>query len=96
MHWTAHPSRLDRQLGGRFGDDAYAAEELIAEMGSAFLCAHCRIDGQLQHASYIASLAEGPAQRQAGDLRGGTKAQNAADFLLARGTETSGAEALAA
>ena len=28
-------------------DDAYAAEELIAEMGSAFLCAHCRIDGQL-------------------------------------------------
>jgi len=53
VHWTAHPSRLSRSLSGRFGDDAYAVEELIAELGSAFLCAHLRIDGQLQHASYI-------------------------------------------
>jgi antirestriction protein ArdC len=55
LHWTSHPSRCNRQLGQRFGDDAYAAEELIAEIGSAFLCAHCRIDGQLQHASYISN-----------------------------------------
>jgi len=33
-HWTSHPSRCNRQLGQRFGDDAYAAEELIAETGS--------------------------------------------------------------
>jgi antirestriction protein ArdC len=38
-HWTAHPSRCARELGKRFGDRAYAAEELIAEMGSVFLCA---------------------------------------------------------
>ena len=38
-HWTAHPSRLARVLGKRFGDDPYAAEELIAELGAAFLCA---------------------------------------------------------
>ena len=35
-HWTGHSSRLDRDLSGRFGDDAYAAEELVAELGSAF------------------------------------------------------------
>lgn len=38
-HWTSHPTRCDRQLGKRFGDDAYAMEELIAELGAAFLCA---------------------------------------------------------
>lgn len=54
-HWTAHPSRLDRTLGKRFGDDAYAAEELIAEMGSAFLCADLGITPEIRddHASYL-------------------------------------------
>jgi antirestriction protein ArdC len=37
-HWTARPSRLARELGNRFGHQAYAAEELIAEVGPAFLC----------------------------------------------------------
>jgi antirestriction protein ArdC len=39
-HWTAKSERCDRQLGKRFGDSAYAAEELIAELGAAFVCAH--------------------------------------------------------
>jgi antirestriction protein ArdC len=39
-HWTKHPSRLDRDFGGtRFGDAGYAREELVAELGAAFLCA---------------------------------------------------------
>ncbi len=54
-HWTGHKSRLARDFNGRFGDAAYAFEELIAELGAAFLCGHCSIDGQLQHASYIQS-----------------------------------------
>ncbi len=54
-HWTGHRSRLARDFNGRFGDAAYAFEELIAELGAAFLCGHCSIDGQLQHASYIQS-----------------------------------------
>src|SRR5437870_9939300 len=38
-HWTAHDSRLARDLGGsRFGSEAYAIEELVAELGAAFLC----------------------------------------------------------
>ena len=53
-HWTAHESRLDRDLSGKFGDAAYAAEELVAELGSAFLCADLGIQGTLQeHASYL-------------------------------------------
>jgi len=42
-HWTGHPSRLNRELSNRFGDDAYAMEELIAELASAFLCADLTI-----------------------------------------------------
>jgi antirestriction protein ArdC len=52
-HWTGHPTRLNRELGRRHGIDAYAFEELVAEMGAAFLCAHCGLPGRLEHASYI-------------------------------------------
>jgi len=54
VHWTGHKSRCDRDMTGRFGDEAYAAEELVAEMGSAFLCAFLGVKGKLQHASYLA------------------------------------------
>ncbi len=55
-HWTRHPSRLDRDLGRkRWGDEGYAIEELVAELGSAFLCADLQITPQVPecHASYI-------------------------------------------
>ena len=96
VHWTGHSSRLDRQLTGRFRDDAYAAEELIAELGSAFLCAHCRVEGQLQHASYIGNWLRVLRNDKRAIFVAGTKAQNAADFLLTRCTETTSTEALAA
>ncbi|RZN32026.1 zincin-like metallopeptidase domain-containing protein [Bradyrhizobium sp. Leo121] len=54
-HWTAHKSRLDRDLKNRFGSRNYAAEELIAELGAAFLCAEFGFDGDLRHAGYIAT-----------------------------------------
>lgn len=53
-HWTGHTSRLARDFTGRFGDESYAFEELVAELGAAFLCASCSIDGTLQHDNYIA------------------------------------------
>lgn len=55
-HWTGAKQRLDRVLGKRFGDQAYAAEELIAEIGSAFLCAELGITQDLRadHAQYLA------------------------------------------
>ncbi|WP_439923335.1 ArdC family protein [Nitrobacter sp. JJSN] len=53
-HWTGHKSRLDRDLH-RFGNAASAAEELIAELGAAFLCAEFGFDGDVRNAGYIAS-----------------------------------------
>ena len=52
-HATGHPSRLDRNLTGKFGDRSYAAEELIAELTSAFVCAEWGIDMGEAPASYV-------------------------------------------
>lgn len=57
-HWTRHASRLNREFGRkRFGDEGYAMEELVAELGSAFLCADLSITPEVRedHAGYIAS-----------------------------------------
>jgi antirestriction protein ArdC len=54
-HAKGHKSRLDRDLRSRFGEKAYAAEELIAELCAAFLCAEFSLDGELRHAVYIQS-----------------------------------------
>ena len=54
-HWTGHKSRLDRDLRHRFGERAYAAEELVAELCAAFLCAEFSLDGDLRRAGYIQS-----------------------------------------
>lgn len=83
-HWTGHTSRLGRKLGRRFGDAAYAVEELIAEMGAAFLATHCRLDGQLQHASYIASWLDVLHRDKRAVLIAAAQAQKAADYLLER------------
>jgi antirestriction protein ArdC len=52
-YWTAHASRLDWDLKNRFGSRNYTAEELIAELGAAFLCAGFGLDGDLRHAGYV-------------------------------------------
>lgn len=54
-HWSGSPQRLDRTKGKRFGDDKYAAEELVAELGAAFLCAELQItlEEKGDHAAYI-------------------------------------------
>ena len=55
-HWTGHKSRLDRDLSGRFGREGYAMEELVAELGAAFLCSDLGVTNQPRpdHAAYIA------------------------------------------
>jgi antirestriction protein ArdC len=55
VHWSGAKSRLDRNLSGRFGSHSYAAEELIAELGSAFLSADLGVtpEPREDHASYI-------------------------------------------
>lgn len=55
-HWTGAKHRLDRQFGKRFGDETYASEELVAELGAAFLCADLSLslEPRDDHSSYIA------------------------------------------
>jgi len=57
VHWTGHSSRVDRQLGQRFPKREIAAEELIAEIGAAFLCAETGVtqDTRADHAQYMAN-----------------------------------------
>src|SRR5690606_36618687 len=60
-HWTRHKTRLDRSFGRKsWGDEGYAQEELVAELGSAFLCADLDLTPEVRddHASYIASWLE--------------------------------------
>lgn len=56
-HLSGAKHRLNRDLSGRFGNEAYAMEELVAELGSAFLCAELGItpEPRADHASYIAN-----------------------------------------
>ena len=56
-HWTGATTRLNRNLAPRFQKEAYAAEELIAELGSAFVCAELEleIEPRRDHAPYIQS-----------------------------------------
>jgi len=55
VHWSGAKSRLNREMKGKFGSEGYAFEELIAELGSAFLMADLEIAGEVQHECYIAS-----------------------------------------
>ena len=58
-HWTGHESRLNREFSGILSHRRrYALEELVAETGAAYLCAHFGIAGQLQHAEYVDSWLE--------------------------------------
>jgi antirestriction protein ArdC len=80
-HWTGHKARLDRDLKGRFGQAAYAAEELIAELGAAFLAAEFSFDGDVRHAGYIATWITLLRQDKRAFFTAASKAQAAADYL---------------
>jgi antirestriction protein ArdC len=83
-HWTRHPSRLDRDLGRkRFADSGYAMEELVAELGSAFLCADLCITPELRedHASYIDCWLSVLKQDKRAIFTAASHASKAVDYL---------------
>lgn len=81
-HWTGHASRCNRPLTGRTNLDAYAFEELVAEMGSAFLSSHCGLAGELHHASYISHWLQALRSDKRLVFTAASLAQKAADFLI--------------
>jgi len=83
-HWTKHDSRLARDMGRKsWGDEGYAREELVAELGSAFLCADLGITPEVRedHAAYIASWLEVLKQDKRFIFSAASHAQRAADYL---------------
>ena len=81
-HWTGAPSRCNRELRSRQHIEAYAFEELVAEMGAAFLSNHCGLPGELQHASYIAHWLAALRNDKRLIFTAASLAQKAADYLL--------------
>ena len=85
-HWTRHESRLSRDFGRKaFGDAGYAREELVAELGAAFLCADLGIalEDREDHAAYIASWLEVLKGDKRAVFTAAAHAQRAADYLHA-------------
>jgi antirestriction protein ArdC len=83
-HWTRHSSRLDRDFGRkRHGDEGYAREELVAELGSAFLCADLGLtpEPRPDHAAYVASWLEVLKGDKRFIFAAAGHAQRAVDFL---------------
>ncbi len=81
-HWTGAKGRCDRDLKGRFGDQSYAAEELVAELAAAFLCAELAVDGVMRHAEYIATWIKLLKDDPKAIFTASTKASQAANWLL--------------
>jgi antirestriction protein ArdC len=83
-HWTRHETRLDRSFGRKtWGDEGYAREELVAELGAAFLCADLGItpEPREDHAAYLGHWLGVLKEDKRAIFQAAAHAQRAADFL---------------
>ena len=84
-HWSGGKERLNRNLGGkRFGDQGYAMEELVAELGAAFLSSSLGINADVRedHAPYIASWLKVLKSDKRAIFNAASLAQIASNYLL--------------
>lgn len=90
-HWTGHESRLNRQFGKRFGDNAYAFEELVAELGAAFVVGHVGfVDATIEnHAAYLENWLTVLKNDKTAIFTASKQASLAYDFILARAGKAS-------
>jgi antirestriction protein ArdC len=95
-HWTGHESRLARQMAGRFGGEAYAMEELVAELSSAMLGAELGLPVEHldHHASYLASWLKVLKADSRAILTVAAKAEQAFSLLLRLGRRAADAVAV--
>lgn len=86
VHWSGAKHRLDRDMGKRFGDASYAAEELVAEIGAAFLCAELGItqDVRPDHAQYLAQWLKLLKDDNRAVFAAAARASEAAAYLRSR------------
>jgi antirestriction protein ArdC len=96
-HWTGHARRLNRPLqNARFGDAAYAFEELVAEMSGCFTCSEVGVpqsDDLSNQVAYLASWLKVLRNDASAILTAASQASAACDFVLSfsRAGETDGA-----
>lgn len=85
VHWTGHANRLARTFGKKFGDDGYAKEELIAELGSGLVCADLGLPNELHdsHASYVAHWLKVLRADKTAIIQAASKAEHAYRYLKA-------------
>jgi antirestriction protein ArdC len=84
IHWTKHSSRLDRNFGSKgFGSEGYAHEELVAELGAAFLCADLELTPEIRedHAAYIATWLTALKNDKRLIVQAASHAQRATEYL---------------
>ena len=83
IHWAGASHRLNRDLKARFGTEAYAAEELVAELGAAFLCADLGLANEPRpdHAAYVQNWLKVLRNDTGAIFTASSKAQAAADWL---------------
>jgi antirestriction protein ArdC len=81
-HWSGAKHRLDRTKGKRFADTAYAFEELIAEIGSAFLCEKYSVKGDIRHEGYIASWLKALKNDNKMIFKASAYAQKSTDYIV--------------
>lgn len=84
VHFSGTKNRCDRNLTGRFGSDSYAMEELIAELGAAFLCGHFQISAtpRVDHAQYLAHWLSVLKSDKRAIFAAASKASQAVEFLV--------------
>ena len=82
-HWSGAPSRLNRDLSGRFGDERYGMEELIAELTSCFICSDLQIQSEprVDHAPYLGSWLKVLRNDKKAIFTAASKAREAASYL---------------
>jgi antirestriction protein ArdC len=83
-HWTGHKDRLNREFGKRFGDSAYAFEELVAELGAAFVVGHVGfVDMTIEyHAAYVENWIQVLKNDKTAIFTASKQASLAYDFIL--------------
>lgn len=89
-HWTSHADRCNRELGKRFGDNAYSVEELVAELTAAFTLAHLGLSSEPRpdHAQYIQSWLRVLKADKRAVFTAASKAQQAADYIVRESDRT--------
>lgn len=97
-HWTGALGRVERPKGARFGDPVYAMEELVAELGAAFLCAdlHLSDEPREDHAAYLAHWAAALKAQPSILMSAAGAAEKACDYLHALQRAQSAAQMVAA